>query len=72
MSEQVGRRELGKVTIHDAPSATVEQMLANQDALIDAIQALTAKLDADSGDTGGDSDYADKVSDSLNKLDLIL
>ena len=34
-------------------------MIDDMNALRTAITTLTAKIDADSGDTGGDSDYAD-------------
>ena len=53
---------------YDAPSQTVSAIISKMDEMVDAMKALTAKLDADSGDTGGDSDYAALVSDSIEKL----
>jgi len=72
----IGRRDVVEVDsgnlTHDAPNNTVEAMLTKQDAIIDALKALAAKIDADSGDTGGDSDYASLITDSLAKLELVL
>ena len=71
---EVGRRDVAEVDsgnlTHDAPSNTVEAMLTKQDAIVDAIKAMAAKLDADAGVT--DTDYASSITDSLAKLKLIL
>lgn len=40
-----------------ADRATKEALLNEMQAMRDAFNALLAKIDADSGDTGGDSDY---------------
>jgi hypothetical protein len=51
MSKPLGRlnpAELGKAVIYDAPERTVQAILSNQDAIIAALQALAAKLDAES------------------------
>jgi hypothetical protein len=42
MQEDLGRRPTDEGTPHDAPSATVEKILKNQDLIIDAIVALDA------------------------------
>ena len=39
----------------------VSAILADMTAMRTSITTLTAKIDADSGDTGGDSDYAATV-----------
>jgi len=72
MSTTVGRipEIVDNPHVHDAPNRTVEAMLTKQDQLIDAIQALTAKLDADGGVT--DTDYASLITDAIKKLDLNL
>lgn len=43
-------------------------MLQTQDAIIDALKAIAAKLDLDAGVT--DTDYASTITDSLSKVDL--
>jgi len=52
------------------PKSATQAILLKQDEIIDALKALAAKLDADSGDTGGDSDYAASISDALAKIKL--
>ena len=56
--------------IADAPNKQIAAMLTQQDKLIDAIKALTAKLDLDA--TVTDSNYAALISDGLNKIQLYL
>jgi len=73
MSDKIGRipvENLYDKHVHDAPNRTVEAMLTQIDQLVTQMQALTAKLDADTGVT--DTDYATTISDSVQKLDLIL
>ena len=53
-----------------AEKSALQAVLVKQDEIIEALKALTAKLDADSGDTGGDSDYAATVTDALEKVEL--
>ena len=61
MSIQYGRLEAaGQPVLNDTPSVKVAAMLSNQDSVIDALQGLTAKMDADSGG-GGDELYVDEV-----------
>lgn len=50
--------------------SALQGMLRKQDEIIDLLKALTAKLDADSADTGGDSDYAAELTDALEKVKL--
>lgn len=54
--------------------AQLRQELANTKALLNELKAqhnaLLAKLDADSGDTGGDSDYAATVAVASPDCDL--
>jgi len=72
MSEQLGRLvNPEQIVIHDAPEQTVSAILTKQDEIIDLLKALTAKIDADSGDTGGDADYSDLTA-ALNKVSLSL
>jgi len=61
-----------QAVLHDAPEKQMAAVMSKLDEMIDAIKALTAKLDADSADTGGDADYAAEVSDALNKIELKL
>ena len=61
--------EKAKPVIYDAPEKTISALLSNNDALIDAVKALCAKLDADAGVT--DTNYAALISNSLSKIDLI-
>ena len=71
MSTTLGRISASQtIVLDDEPSQKVSAMLRKQDELITAIKALTAKIDADSGDTGGDNDYASSLTDSLSVLDL--
>lgn len=58
--------EVGKPIIYDAPEKTVRAILTNQDAIIDAVKALCAKLDLDAGVT--DTNYSALISNSLNKI----
>lgn len=64
--------ELNKPILADAPEKQMAAVMSKLDELIDAMKALAAKLDADSGDTGGDSDYAALVTDAINKIELKL
>ena len=69
--EQLGRlsdEEVGKEILHDAPEKQMQAVMSKLDELIDAIAALTAKLDADAGVT--DTDYAAEVSVAKIKLKL--
>ena len=71
MSTSRGRlnaSEVGKPVTYDDPTKVISALLSNQDALIDAIVALTAKLDADAGVT--DTNYGALISASLAKIDL--
>ena len=51
-----------------APGSAEQASLIKQDALIDALKALTAKMDADIGVT--DTDYAATLTDALEKVEL--
>ena len=66
----IGRDDQQENIVHDAPNKTVETMLRNQDLVIDAIKAIAAQLDADTG--VNDTDYASGITDSLVKLQMIL
>lgn len=69
MSTELGRiPDSQTVVLDDEPSQKVSAMLRKQDELIDAIQGLAAKLDADA--TVTDTDYAALWTDALAKLDL--
>lgn len=46
------------VTYLTTMSTDIDQIVTDLNALVTAYNATLAKLDADSGDTGGDSDYA--------------
>jgi hypothetical protein len=73
MSDKIGRipvENLYDKHVHDGPNRTVEAMLTQQDQMIGMLQDLAAKLDADTGVT--DTDYAATLTDSMQKLDLIL
>jgi hypothetical protein len=73
MSTSLGRlsaAEAAQPAKYDAPEKTVSAILSNQDAIIAAIKALCAKLDADAGVT--DANYASSVSDALAAIDLSL
>ena len=73
MSDKIGRIPLENLYdkhVHDAPNRTVEAMLTQLDQLVGQVQALTAKLDLDTGVT--DTDYEDTISVLVRKLDLIL
>ena len=64
-----GRKNPSGRFINTIKMSSAEQgMLKNQDAIIDALKALTAKLDADAGIT--DTNYASTVTDVLAKLKL--
>ncbi len=52
-----------------APKSAEQAMLKKMDEMIDAIKALTAKLDADA--TVTDTDYAATISDALDKVKLV-
>lgn len=70
-TENFGRPEVEDApTVNDNASATVKEMLATQDALINAMKALTAKMDADSGG-GGETNYAALITDALEKVKFI-
>lgn len=57
---------MGKNYTKTAPAKSSEQLALDKlDELVAAMKALTAKIDADSGDTGGDNDYAASITDSL-------
>lgn len=67
---QLGRLtadELGKKVLHDAPEKQVAALMSKVDELVDALKALTAKMDADGF---GDTDYAATISDSIAKIEL--
>ena len=73
MSDKIGRipvENLYDKHVHDAPNRTVEALLTQVDQLVGRLQALTEKLDLDTGVT--DLDYADLISAPVQKLDLIL
>ena len=73
MSLTLGRlssTELGKPVLHDQPSKTSSAVMSKLDELIDAIKALTAKLDADAGVT--DTNYAALISNAISKVDLFV
>jgi hypothetical protein len=61
--------EAAKPVIYDAPEKLIAALLTSQDAMIDAIKALTAKLDADAGVT--DTTYAALISNGLTKIALM-
>jgi hypothetical protein len=70
---EVGRlpvSRVGKVALHDAPNEQIAAMLSNQDAIITALKAIAAKLDADTGTS--EIDYAATITDALKVLDLHL
>jgi hypothetical protein len=70
MSTALGRlqpAEVGKKVIYDAPEKTISALLSNQDAMVDAIKALCAKLDFDAL---GSANYAASISNSLSKIVL--
>jgi hypothetical protein len=64
-----GRRDATELLIHDAPNATVEAMLDNQDKIIDLLTTLLAKLDSD---TGVNNEDYHELKGSLDKLNLTL
>lgn len=63
-----GQREDFINTIAD--KSAEQAILRKQDEIIDLLKALTAKLDADAADTGGDSDFAATLTDALEKVVL--
>lgn len=44
-----------------APRSALYELVAQYNALAAKFEALLEKLDADSGDTGGDSDYESEI-----------
>lgn len=57
---------MGKNYTNTAPKKSSEQLALDKlDELVAAMKALTAKIDADAGDTGGDNDYASTITDSI-------
>lgn len=71
MAFEKGRRQGSAIepkTNTIKPKSAEQGMLQNQDALIDAMKALAAKLDADSG--VNDTDFASTITDALEKLSL--
>lgn len=72
MSTELGRlssSEASQPVPYDSPEKTMSAVLSKQDAIIDALKALTAKLDADGGVA---TDYAATITASLSKIDLRL
>lgn len=59
--------QIDEVHTLDSPEKGFQAVLSKQDQIIDLLAALTAKIDADSGDTGGDNDYSD-LTDALLKI----
>lgn len=70
-STEIGRLvsdEIGNEHSFDDPTKAYSALLTKMDEVIEAIKGITAKIDADSGDTGGDTDYAALWTDSIEKL----
>lgn len=63
---RIGAKEPYRDTL--ARQSAEQGMLVKQDAIIDALKAMAAKLDADAGVT--DTDYAATITDALAKLEL--
>jgi len=65
-----GRKDQQQIGFIDtvAPGGSVQAILVNQDALIDAMKAMAAKLDADTG--VADTDFESSITDSLDKAEL--
>ena len=59
----------GRGVSKESGAATYKELLeatrADLATLLGVLAALTAKLDADSGDTGGDADYAATLTDGV-------
>ena len=68
MSTTKGRKTFTQYTRTMADRSAEQGMLVKQDAIIDTLKALAAKLDADAGVT--DTDYASTLTDLLSKLEL--
>lgn len=69
MSYSTNGRKDFDVYENTVPEKSAEQgVLVNQDAIITAIKAICAKLDADAGVT--DEDYASTISDALSKVQI--
>lgn len=72
MSKTLGRLPqalVGKSIPYDAPERVVQALLTANDQMIDAIQQLCAKLDADAGVT--DTNFNTLIGSKLVKIDLI-
>lgn len=68
-SNTAGRGKSTSKFTNTVPNKSATQaILRNQDAIIDSIKALAAKLDADAGVT--DTDYASTITDLLSKVTL--
>lgn len=73
MSTSTGRlssSEQKQAVTYDSPEKTMSAVLSKLDEVVDALKALTAKLDADSGVNG--TDYAALITAAINKIDLRL
>jgi hypothetical protein len=69
-SSTAGRGKSSYKFTNTVPNKSAMQaMLRNQDAVIDAIKAIAAKLDADAGVT--DTNYASTITDLLSKIALV-
>jgi len=55
-----------------ADRSSIQAILRKQDELIEALKALTAKLDADIGAGGAsETDYAAAITDAIEKVKLV-
>lgn len=61
--------EMQKAVKMDTPSKEVAAVLTKLDEVIDALKALTAKMDAE---TVGSADYAATITDAIEKIKLTL
>lgn len=69
-STKVGREgSTGTFQNTVSPKSAEQAMLMKMDELVDAVKALTAKLDADAG--VADTNYAALISAALEKIKLV-